>query len=133
MNDTPPEDRLTPAEPSRRSPPERRKRPTPPPSARRLPVTTVTPQFAGEQEGVPPPVPSRPQQPPRRRKQQGYARAALIGMALALPLFLVALLLPPFSLLDAAEIADNVLGGKGDTPKGTPSSADRLTLAAESP
>ncbi len=135
MSANPPEDRLTPAEPSRRPPKERRPRPAPPPPlARHLPVTTVTPQFAGEQEAAPPPVPPQPQRPRRRkRRQQGYARAALIGMALALPLFLVALLLPPFSLLDAAEIAEDILGGESHTPQGTPPASDRLILAAESP
>ncbi|MCZ7541167.1 MAG: hypothetical protein M5U29_14900 [Anaerolineae bacterium] len=133
MSGNPPEDRPAPAEPSRLPPPQRRRRPTPPPSARHLPTTTVMPQFAGEQE-APPSAPPRPQRPSRRRRQrQGYARAALIGMALALPLFLVALLLPPFSLLDAAEIADSVLGSESDAPSGAPPASDQLTLAAESP
>ncbi len=133
MSANPPEDRPTPAEPSRRPPPERRQRPTPPPSVRHLPVTTVTPQFAGEPEAAPPPVSSRPQRPPRRKQQRGYARAALVGLLLALPLFLVALLLPPFSLLDAAEIVDDALGGERGTPEGTPPASNRLTLVAESP
>jgi len=133
MSGNPPEDRPTPAEPSRRPPPERRQRPTPPPAARHLRVTTVTPQFAGEPEAAPPPAPSWPQRPRRRKPQQSYTRAALVGLLLALPLVLVALLLPPFSLLDAAEIADNALGGESDVPEGTPRASDRLTLAAESP
>ncbi len=133
MSANPPEDRPTPGEPARRPPPERHKRPAPPPSARRLPVTTVAPQFAGEQETAPPPVPPRPKRSRRRRQQQGYARAALIGIALAMPLFLVALLLPPFSLLDVAEIAEDILGGRSGAPPGTPLVSDRLTLAAESP
>lgn len=128
MSGNPPDDRPTPAEPSRLPASERRKRPS-----RHLPVTTVTPQFAGEQEASPP-APSRPGRPSRRRRQrQGYARAALIGLALALPLFLVALLLPPFSLLDAAEIADSVLGSEGSAPAGTPSAPGQLTLTADSP
>jgi hypothetical protein len=133
MSANPPEDRPTPGEPPRRTPPERRKRPAPPPSARRLPVTAVTPQFAGEQEAAPPPVPSRPKRPRRRRQAQGYVRPALLGMALALPLFLVALLLPPFSLLDAAEIAESILGGRNGAPPDAPLASDRLTLTAESP
>lgn len=54
-------------------------------------------------------------------------------MALALPLFLVALLLPPFSLLDAAEITEDMLGGRSGAPAGAPLASDRLALTAELP
>ena len=133
MSANPPDDRPIPAGPSRRPPPERRKRPAPPPLSRHLPVTSVTPQFAGEQEAAPSPVPPRRKRPRRRRQQQGYVRAALIGIALALPLFLVALLLPPFSLLDAAEIAEGILGGGSSAPDGTLPDSGRLALAAGTP
>lgn len=120
-----------PAEPPRPSPPERRV----PPAGRRegprhLPVTMVRPQFADEAK-APSLPPLRPQRaamhPPR-----GCLSALLAGALFALPLVLVALLLPPFSLIDVAGLLDQAQ--EEELPAGaSPPSETLFTLTAASP
>ncbi|GAB4408572.1 MAG: hypothetical protein Kow00106_01820 [Anaerolineae bacterium] len=121
MSLKPPADRLPPAEPPRPHRRESRRE-----QARHLPVTTVRPQFADEAPvPTPRPTPSR-----RRLLPPGFFSALLTGALFALPLVLVALALPPFSLFDVAGLVEQ----QPDDESASDSTAQvRFTLTAASP